>query len=75
MQEQFIALRKRYNVASVFVTHDLVEALTIGTRIAVLDRGKLEIVAPPEEFFSVTTPVARAFLDTLPVDIWKRRNA
>lgn len=75
MQEQFIELRKRYNVASVFVTHDLVEALTIATRIAVLDRGKLEIVAPPDEFFTVTTPVARAFLETLPVDIWKRRNA
>jgi osmoprotectant transport system ATP-binding protein len=75
MQEQFIALRKRYNIASVFVTHDLVEALTIATRIAVLDRGKLEIVASPDEFFSVTTPMARAFSDTLPVDIWKRRNA
>ncbi len=75
MQEQFIELRKRYNVASVFVTHDLVEALTIATRIAVLDRGKLEVVAPPEEFFSVRTPVARAFLDTLPVKMWKRSKA
>ncbi|MGI8959487.1 MAG: ATP-binding cassette domain-containing protein [Bryobacteraceae bacterium] len=69
MQQQFIALRKRYNVASVFVTHDLVEALSIATRIAVLDRGKLEVVAAPNEFFGVQTPVARAFLDTLPVEM------
>ena len=66
MQQQFMELRKRYNVTSVFVTHDLVEALSIATRIAVLDRGKLEIVAAPDEFFNVTTPTARAFLDTLP---------
>jgi osmoprotectant transport system ATP-binding protein len=74
MQQQFIELRKRYNVASVFVTHDLVEALSIATRIAVLDRGKLEIVATPDEFFGITTPVAHAFLDTLPVDMWARRE-
>jgi len=43
-------------------------------RIAVLDRGKLEIVATPDEFFGVTTPVARAFLDTLPVEMWERRK-
>jgi osmoprotectant transport system ATP-binding protein len=74
MQQQFIALRNRYNVASVFVTHDLVEALSLGTRIAVLDRGKLETVATPDEFFRVTTPVARAFLDTLPFEMWERRQ-
>jgi osmoprotectant transport system ATP-binding protein len=74
MQQQFIQLRNRYNVASVFVTHDLVEALSIATRIAVLDRGKLEIMATPDEFFGVTTPVARAFLDTLPIDTWERRK-
>jgi osmoprotectant transport system ATP-binding protein len=74
MQQQFITLRHRYNVASVFVTHDLVEALSIATRIAVLDRGKLEIVATPDEFFAVKTPVARAFLDTLPVEMWEKRS-
>lgn len=66
MQQQFMELRKRYNVASVFVTHDLVEALSIATRIAVLNRGNLEAVATPEEFFGIETPVARAFLSTLP---------
>lgn len=66
MQQQFLALRARYDVASVFVTHDLMEALTIGTKIAVLDRGKLEALVTPHEFFGVQTPTARAFLETLP---------
>jgi len=72
MQEQFRQLRNRYNVASVFVTHDLMEALSIGTRIAVLDSGRLEVLTVPEEFFAVTTPVARAFLDTLPPEMLQR---
>ena len=66
MQRQFLDLRSRYQLATVFVTHDILEALTIGTRIAVLHRGKLETVLSPDEFFTATTPTARAFLDTLP---------
>lgn len=66
MQQQFLELRKRYNVASVFVTHDLLEALTVATRIAILDRGKLEALVSPAEFVSLQTPVAQSFLDTLP---------
>lgn len=66
MQQQFLELRRRYEVAAVFVTHDLMEALTIGTKIAVLDRGKLEALVTPDEFFGVQTPTARAFLETLP---------
>lgn len=66
MQQQLLALTKRYNVAVVFVTHDVSEALILASHIAVLANGKLECVAPPEEFVQVNTPVARAFLDTLP---------
>lgn len=66
MQQQFMELRRKYEVAAVFVTHDLLEALAIGTKIAVLDRGRLEALVTPEEFFEVETPVAKAFLETLP---------
>ena len=66
MQQQFLALRERYHLAAVFVTHDIVEALTLATRIAVLDHGRLETVLTPNEFLHATTPVARAFLATLP---------
>lgn len=65
MQQQFIKLRQAYQVASVFVTHDVMEALAIATRIAVLDGGRMEAIATPGEFHQLATPVARAFLDTL----------
>ncbi|MGA8030262.1 MAG: ATP-binding cassette domain-containing protein [Bryobacteraceae bacterium] len=69
MQQQFLRLRKQYNIASVFVTHDLMEALAIATRIAVLNCGKLEAMAAPRDFFGIATPTARAFLDTLPPEM------
>lgn len=72
MQQQFLQLRNQYNLASVFVTHDLMEALSIATRIAVLNCGKLEAMAAPQEFFGITSPTARAFLDTLPPEMRQR---
>ena len=69
MQQQFLRLRDQYHVASIFVTHDLAEALSIGTRIALLDGGKLEIMAAPAQFVNATTPMAQAFLQTLPKQV------
>jgi osmoprotectant transport system ATP-binding protein len=67
MQQQFIALRQRYETPAIFVTHDVMEALTVGTRIAVLDSGKLEVLASRDEFLRVNTPVASSFLATVNV--------
>lgn len=66
MQQQFLELRSHYRVASIFVTHDIAEALAIATRIAVLDCGKLETITTPGKFHEATTPVAQAFFETLP---------
>lgn len=73
MQQQFLALREQYQVASVFVTHDIQEALALGTRIAVLDAGRVEAISSPDEFLRLQTPVARAFADTLPP--WSTRES
>jgi len=66
MQQQFLALRSRYNIASLFVTHDVAEALALGTRIGLLEDGRLALLATPEEFLRTELPAARRFLDTLP---------
>jgi osmoprotectant transport system ATP-binding protein len=67
MQQQFLLLQERYKVAAVFVTHDLLEALRIGTRIAVLDSGKMECLVPRDEFMQVDKPVTRSFIETIRV--------
>lgn len=66
MQQQFLALRQHYSTPAIFVTHDVSEALKLGTRIAVLDGGRLETIVERREFLNADTPVARAFLETLP---------
>jgi osmoprotectant transport system ATP-binding protein len=66
MQQQFLALRNRYEIASLFVTHDVAEALALGTRVGLLENGKLALLAAPEEFRKSSLASARRFLDTLP---------
>jgi len=65
LQDQFLALRNQLHKTSLFVTHDVREALRLGTRIALLDRGRLEILATPEEFLRSREPQTRAFLAVL----------
>jgi multiple sugar transport system ATP-binding protein len=45
------ALQKRLGVTTVYVTHDQVEAMTMGDRIAVLRDGVLQQVGSPEEVY------------------------
>jgi len=52
---QIAALQRRLAVTTVYVTHDQVEAMTMGDRVAVLDRGVLQQCASPRELF--TSPV------------------
>jgi osmoprotectant transport system ATP-binding protein len=65
LQDQFLALRNELQKTSIFVTHDVREALRLGTRIALLDRGRLEVLATPQEFLKSQGPVTRAFLAVL----------
>jgi osmoprotectant transport system ATP-binding protein len=47
LQESFAALRSRLGMTCVLVTHDLHEAMLLGTHIAVLRRGRIEQIASP----------------------------
>ena len=44
-------LHRRLSATMVYVTHDQVEAMTLGTRVAVLKDGMLQQVAPPMELY------------------------
>ena len=52
---QIAALQRRLAVTTVYVTHDQVEAMTMGDRVAVLDAGVLQQCATPKDLF--TDPV------------------
>ncbi len=65
MQRQFVELRRSFHKAALFVTHDVREALAVGSRIALFREGALDLVLPPAEFLRANTPEARAFLASL----------
>ncbi|HLY48192.1 MAG TPA: sn-glycerol-3-phosphate ABC transporter ATP-binding protein UgpC [Solirubrobacteraceae bacterium] len=44
-------LHTRLGITTVYVTHDQVEAMTLGERIAVLSDGKLQQLGPPQEVY------------------------
>jgi multiple sugar transport system ATP-binding protein len=51
MRAELTRLHHRYRTTTIYVTHDQVEAMTLGDRIAVLDRGRLQQVGTPEELY------------------------
>jgi len=65
MQRHFAELRKAFGKTAIFVTHDIREALTLGSRIALLKDGAIETVASADEFARSTSSEARAFLATI----------
>ncbi len=48
---QIAALQRRLGTTTVYVTHDQVEAMTMGDRVAVLKGGKLQQFAAPNELY------------------------
>jgi osmoprotectant transport system ATP-binding protein len=65
LQREFHALAKRLEKTIVFVTHDVREALLLGTRIALLDGGRLIGEYSPQEFLESSEPHVRAFAASL----------
>jgi len=49
---ELAALQRRLGTTTVYVTHDQVEAMTMGDRVAVLKDGILQQVAPPRELYN-----------------------
>jgi osmoprotectant transport system ATP-binding protein len=62
LQQEFLALARRVSKTIVLVTHDVREALLLGTRIVLLDAGRIVAEAAPREFLQLDQPVARKFI-------------
>ncbi len=65
LQRQFLALRRNLGKTAIFVTHDVREALLLGTRIGLLHQGRLEVLTTPQEFLKAKGEEAKAFLACL----------
>ena len=62
VRREFHELQGRLEKTIVIVTHDIGEALLLGTQIALIDGGELKGVYTPREFLNTREPVAAAYL-------------
>jgi osmoprotectant transport system ATP-binding protein len=62
LQREFLSLQRRLSKTVVFVTHDLREALRLGSRIALMENGSLATVLAPREFLRSSHPLAAAYV-------------
>ncbi len=65
LQKEFAKLVRELGKTAVFVTHDLHEAFVLGTRIALMDKGRIVLNDTPENFRKSDLPLVREYLETL----------
>ena len=62
LQREFGSLSRRLSKTIVLVTHDVREALLLGTRVVLLDGGQVIADASPAEFVRLPHPIIREFM-------------
>ena len=65
LQKEFARLVRDLGKTAVFVTHDLHEAMLLGSRIALMDKGRIVLNDTPENFRRSDLPLAKAYLETV----------
>lgn len=70
LQNEFLQLQNQLRKTVVFVTHDLREALRLGTRIALLEEGSLVTMKPKAEFLASHEPIVMAYKNAFDGD-WR----
>jgi multiple sugar transport system ATP-binding protein len=51
MRAELISLHKRLGITTIYVTHDQTEAMTLGDRVVVMNRGVVQQVAVPDRLY------------------------
>ena len=52
MRTEILRMHRRMGTTTIYVTHDQTEAMTLGDRVAVLRKGELQQVGPPQELYN-----------------------
>ncbi len=70
MRSEIKKLQQKLNVTCIYVTHDQVEALTMGDRIVVLDGGKIQQIDTPQNIFdNPQNTFVATFMGSMPMNI------
>jgi multiple sugar transport system ATP-binding protein len=55
MRAEIARIQRELRTTTIYVTHDQIEAMTMGTRVAVMRKGRLQQVAAPQELYEHPT--------------------
>ncbi|MGF1643210.1 MAG: ABC transporter ATP-binding protein [Thiotrichales bacterium] len=70
VRAEIAELQQRTGTTMLYVTHDQVEAMTLGHRVAVLDQGRLQQVAAPRELYrNPANLFVAAFIGSPPMNL------
>jgi multiple sugar transport system ATP-binding protein len=74
MRAELKRLHVRLGITNIYVTHDQVEAMTLGDRIAVMSNGKLQQLGQPQELYDEPTNLFVAgFIGSPPMNLVRGR--
>ena len=72
MRSEVLRVQRRLGVATLYVTHDQTEAMTMGDRVAVLSRGTLQQLAAPQELYeSPANLFVASFIGSPPMNLYE----
>ena len=69
LQREFAELKSSLGKTVIFVTHDVREALLLGSRIALMASGKIVSLETPDRFVKSENALAKSYLETLETDL------
>lgn len=65
LQREFLSVQRKLGKTVLFVTHDLHEALLLGSRIGLLEEGRLISCSSPAEFLSSNDPLVHKYVEAV----------
>jgi multiple sugar transport system ATP-binding protein len=72
MRGEVLKIQRRLGIGTLYVTHDQVEAMTMGDRVAVMNHGVLQQYAPPQELYDAPANVFVAgFIGSPPMNLYE----
>jgi multiple sugar transport system ATP-binding protein len=72
MRSEVLRVQRRVGVATLYVTHDQTEAMTMGDRVAVLRGGTLQQLAPPQELYETPANLfVASFIGSPPMNLYE----
>lgn len=80
MRAELKNLQNTLGITTIYVTHDQIEAMTLGNRIAVLNNGKIEQIGTPNELYEqpsnifVASFIGTPSMNLLPAEVVKKEG-